>query len=678
MQTRKVQDISAISSDSFVLLRAEWTPATGMELIKGIGSTHVIVHSRDPHQAYFLYRREDALSALEERAAAASLAVALGLKTSPATPQVDRATPAGLTPRRCVVTEEGSVVGFIDASYRPRLTRSGRRGTVEGGRRDFSHARTNAGGASFSLAAEFPEEVVRGEVVSLLVHISSRPSASPNVPINLPAGSAVDIVVQARRGFALEERGEGRLIVSAERETLPLQFRLRGVTAGPALVRVLAFHRGQPLGALTLSPMITEKGVPESTAMMVRDQTLAPASIRLPDLSLLILEEEVNGSPALSMRLSASAASLGLNWKKYGPIFLRTQPLRYFQNFFRDIESLRWDTPAEARSAKQHLEAKGAHLFETLIPAELQEEIWRLRESINSVQVLSEEPWIPWELCKMTREVNGSVVEGRFFCEAFNITRWIPGVSRKERLSLNKVALIVPRDSDLPCAPQERDYMLSLAGPGRIVDEVPATSLDVRRTLASGAYDGLHFSGHGLLREPDPNRSAILLEEGGELTPEDLSGMARNLGQARPVVFLNACKVGRSAMSLTDVGGWARQFLRAGAGVFIGAYWSVYDQPAFDFAQAFYARLLRGAPVGQAAQKARLAVKRRSGDPTWLAYTVFADPLAVTEDIETEATSGEPPTRRRSQQRMRRHNGRCASGGLRPALASRPRGAFEI
>jgi hypothetical protein len=632
MKSKKLQNIVAIFSNSFVLLQAEWSVGQGLELIKGLGPTHVIVHSRGPHDAYFLYTKEAALSALEGRAVAASLAINLGLKTFPSTPQVDRATPVWLMPPRCVVTEECSVIGFIDPNYRPRLTRGGQRGATHGGMRDVSLAETTDGEVPFSLAAEFPEEVVRGETVSLLVYITPRPDAGPIIPINLPPTAAVDIVVQVRRGFALEERGEGRLIVSAREETLPLQFRLRGVSTGPGLIRVLAFHQGQPLGILTLSSRVAEKSVAESTTMLEREQPLALASVRLPDLSLLILEGEINGSPALNMWLTATDASLGINFKKYGPILLRIEPLRYFQEFFRDIESLPLGTSAEMRSAKERLETKGAHLFETLIPAELQAEIWRLRGSINSVQVQSEEPWVPWELCKMMGEVNGSVVEGPFFCEAFNITRWIPGVSRKQNLSLNKVALIVPRNSGLPYAPEEREYMMGLAGPGRIVDQVPATFLDVRRTLASGTYDGLHFSGHGLLRDSDPNRSMIILENGGELTPEDLSGLARNLGQARPVVFLNACKAGRSAMSLTDIGGWARQFLRAGAGVFIGAYWSIYDQPAFDFAQAFYARLLRGMPVGQAAQEARLAIKHW-GDTTWLAYTVFADPLAVAEDV---------------------------------------------
>jgi CHAT domain-containing protein len=192
------------------------------------------------------------------------------------------------------------------------------------------------------------------------------------------------------------------------------------------------------------------------------------------------------------------------------------------------------------------------------------------------------------------------------------------------------MALVVPQDSGLPFAAGERDYVLSLANGGRRVERIPATLLELRSALAQGEYDGWHFTGHGGFRAPDPNRSAMLLENREELTPEDLSGVVANLGLARPLVFLNACQIGRGAMSLTDIGGWAAKFLRAGAGAFIGAYWSIYDQAAHDFAQAFYSRLLAGMAMGQAVQVARAAIKPL-GDPTWLAYTVFADPAATVQ-----------------------------------------------
>jgi len=241
--------------------------------------------------------------------------------------------------------------------------------------------------------------------------------------------------------------------------------------------------------------------------------------------------------------------------------------------------------------------------------------------------VQSEEPWIPWELCKLCGEENGRLVAGPFFCEAFTITRWLPGLSFKPKLTLQNMAVVVPSDSGLPCAFSELEYLLSLAQSGRRVKRIPAKFLDVYNALASGEYDGWHFTGHGGYRASDPNRSAIYLENRETFKPELLVGVVTNLGASRPLVFLDACQIGRSGMSLTDIGGWAKQFLFAGAGAFIGPYWSVYDQPACDFAKELYKRLLVGLSIGKAVQEARLAIKA-TGDPTWLAYTVFADPFA--------------------------------------------------
>ena len=281
--------------------------------------------------------------------------------------------------------------------------------------------------------------------------------------------------------------------------------------------------------------------------------------------------------------------------------------------------------------AEQRLAAKGASLFASLLPADLQQLLWSLHSRIQSVQVQSEEPWIPWELCKLCGQENGRAVEGPFMCEGFALTRWLPGIALKPHLRLKNLAVVVPADSGLAFAASEQDYLLSLANGGRQVRRIPATFLDVRAALASGVYDGWHFSGHGGFRGSDPNRSAISLENQETLTPEDLSGVVTNLGRAKPVVFFNACQIGRSAMSLTDIGGWAKQFLHAGAGAFIGAYWSIYDKPAADFAQAFYNRLLTGMPIGKVTQEARKVIQS-DGDPTWLAYTVFATPLATVKE----------------------------------------------
>ncbi|GHO90758.1 hypothetical protein KSF_008060 [Reticulibacter mediterranei] len=198
----------------------------------------------------------------------------------------------------------------------------------------------------------------------------------------------------------------------------------------------------------------------------------------------------------------------------------------------------------------------------------------------------------------------------------------------KPSLKLSNLALVVPTDSALAFATNERDYLLSLATKGRNVTCVPATFLELREALASGLYNGWHFAGHGSFYGPDPNLSEIYLENRESLTPEDLSGVVSNVGGAKPFIFFNACQIGRSALSLTGIGGWARQFLHIGASAFIGPYWSISDKPAYDFTRALYSRLFTGIPIGKAVQEARSIIKRE-GDPTWLAYTVFADPLAT-------------------------------------------------
>ena len=55
--------------------------------------------------------------------------------------------------------------------------------------------------------------------------------------------------------------------------------------------------------------------------------------------------------------------------------------------------------------------------------------------------------------------------------------------------------------------------------------------------------------------------------------------------------------------------------------------WSVTDANALTFAETFYGELLGGATVAEAVRSGRQAA-RAAGDPTWLAYSVYAHPNA--------------------------------------------------
>lgn len=96
-------------------------------------------------------------------------------------------------------------------------------------------------------------------------------------------------------------------------------------------------------------------------------------------------------------------------------------------------------------------------------------------------------------------------------------------------------------------------------------------------------------------------------------------------GQERPIVFLNACQTGRGGLGLVGLGGWVKQFLKAGSSLFVGTMWEVSDESAAAFSQEFYSQIMQGKTVGEAVHLARQKIKK-DGDPTWLSYTVYGDP----------------------------------------------------
>lgn len=616
-------DLQQITQTRFVLLQAEWPVAKGRALAQALKPTHVIVHRSDPQEYYYLYTVEETLARLNQVADTTTIQVAFNLREADATPLLEAHTDAEDAPDHCIVQEDGRLLGFFDASVPPVI--SSRRGGTGTGASSQAPSR--------SVVAEFPGQVKLDEVNSLFVSLSASEAGNSGISMPaLPPGTTVDIAVQARRGFVLEGRGEGGLQITDAQETLPLQFKLRSTSLGPGQIRVLALHDGIALGAMTLTPIVVAPYTEATTASpSSHEQRLAPITPRLPDLSLLIEEAWVDSRRAFTIKITSSNPNHRLNYAKFGPIPFQTDPGPYFQELYQDIESYPVATPTDKAITAQRLAAKGAFLFSVLLPTEARNKLWELREQITSVLIQSEEPWVPWELCKLSGRVNGRVVEGPFLCEAFACTRWIPGIGLQPAITLQNMAIVVPSDSGLPFASTERDYLLSLAQVGgRQVTRIGAHFLDVQHALSSGEYDGWHFTGHGGYRASDPNRSGMLLERGETFAPEQLVGTVANLGEACPLVFLNACQIGRSGMALTDIGGWAKQFLAAGAGAFIGAYWSVYDQPACDFSREVYSRLLAGLPMGRAVLEARLAIKA-AGDPTWLAYTVFADPFATVQ-----------------------------------------------
>lgn len=338
----------------------------------------------------------------------------------------------------------------------------------------------------------------------------------------------------------------------------------------------------------------------------------------IPDLTLDVTLAD--GRKTLKFVATAREPRLDLYHRAFesGPFDSDLQD--HFLQLFRDIEQMPTDC------SEDWLAGRGARLFKEILPVELQRRLWALRNSVQTIQIVSNEGAIPWELLRL-RDPDGSRCPGPFLVEAFSVTRWLPGLHPVTHLPLRRIALVVPRDSGLPRCSEEGEKVKALRGAHREVVEIPAVYREVKSALASGLYDGWHFAGHGLGHRESAHRWSVQLENGEELSPEVLVNFPREPGFG-PLVFLNACSSGRVAASLTGMAGLASAFLNMGAAAFLGSYWKLRDEQACCFAGEIYKHLFSGVEIGEAARRARLALRDRFGGNDWLAYTLFAHPLA--------------------------------------------------
>ena len=621
------------ATTQFLLLPAELNAGKANRALKASDVPFLVVQSHDAEGTnhYYLFEKFDALEALYEASTDTPLPEVLQLARRAPLKVLDAFTPVAEAPAQCMVLDDGLTIRFYDSSLPPGDQRHGE--ATRGGEGILGEPDMPS---QYALTASFPDRVQLAQTYSLYVGITADEYAQGGATLlleeKLEAGSEVEVMVSARKGFELEGSHEKTLVFLPSGEPQPLQFKLTATDPGRGDIRVYAYHLGQPLGAITLKPEVQPL---ERAAFPAVDaqhrQGIERISLHQPDLTLIILEERKGTRLNFKMFLTGRNPELELNYKRFDSPEIRRDPTAFITEFYHQVEKLSTRKPYNPEITAQRLAAMGARLYNELFPDDLRQLLWRLQDQITSVLIQADEPWIPWEMCRLVGRENGRVVEGPYLCEKFALTRWIPSIEMRSRLGLNRMALVVPRDAGLPNVKAERDYLLNLNSRARGVERITAGYSEVREAMARGEYDAWHFSGHGGFHAKDVDHTLIVLENEEPLRVEDLNGITENVGITHPLVFLNACQVGRADLGLTGLGGWAQRFLKVGASAFIGAYWLIQDKPAYLFTTYFYDNLLKQQlSIGEATRQARLSIKAL-GTPDWLAYTVYANPLAKVE-----------------------------------------------
>lgn len=468
------------------------------------------------------------------------------------------------------------------------------------------------------LTGDLPERAPAGIRLSLQVMISLRRAAAPSAALKSfpvsPSGTTVVISVSAP-GLVPQGDLEQDLFVPFAADSEPVRF---GFVTGPAglhTVVVRAFSGGTFLGELALQVSVEPGAV------------LEQGRSRSAELTGLAAEP---GEVTLQVsRTDEDRYSFQLIGEAWNPVEvtrrLAGDPTQVVGALVDELRAMsanesRFASPVLVRNRIRNL---GAQLWADVVPEAIRRQFWEQGDRIRQFTIASDMDTVPWELLY---PVDGHNDNG-FLVEQFPVVRRVYGQGRTRVLRLDGgAAYIVPPGSPVnamaevegisgifPGYVRDRGVHATLAGFNELLDAVPSV---------------LHFACHNAFTEQ--GGSVIRLGD-GPLRPSDLAIAVQQKGLAAisPLVFLNACRTAGDIAGLMQLVGWARQFMGAGAGAFIGSLWAVRSSSAKTFAEAFYRAMISdGMSLGAASLRARQEISGDPGDPTWLAYTVYGNPSA--------------------------------------------------
>ena len=268
--------------------------------------------------------------------------------------------------------------------------------------------------------------------------------------------------------------------------------------------------------------------------------------------------------------------------------------------------------------------------------------LWRAARaggfSFDSIQIVTDEPCVPWELMRLSDRARAPEVAPEFLAIRHSVGRWLAGESsalsqcirvRRLAVAASDYAGLAAAINPLPWAAKERELLVDSYHAERVV----LRSSDMLAFLEGGGVQAAHFACHGRMSISDPDASLLVMEDSpANLKPRHVARreVCDGLGSQHPLIFLNACEVGGTAASLSLVAGFPAAFLYAGAAALVSPLWAVNDAQAHRIAEEFYRQVFKAGPaqpLGSVLRDLRARWKDEA-HLTFLAYVLYGDPLA--------------------------------------------------
>ena len=492
-----------------------------------------------------------------------------------------------------------------------------------------------------------PRRVALAERVTITVALTMR---SQPESVAQQKGAFITGKVKVRLvapGFELLNALEQTIVIEADEESPPVVFHLKPRDVGRHAIAIEFWQRGNlivraeaPIEVIAVAPHIVESALFASIGIDPRLSDVPP-----PDLSLLIFRDAAGRAQYTLQRNRAEIFRT--------ETLLPTAPHTLMEQLYTEVQLNPTNQPGalDREQMERRLTTLGYILWDRLIPADLKRFYERERTQWQvvadgarrwSLLVQSNEADIPWELLRPYASGEAPWAE-ECWCRTFFFARWLLGAPNTgeyfaplPNVSLANLATILPTTyPNLSTIAEERALFQHLISQYGWNDCSPqATETAVLARLATGGYTWLHATTPGdRFATTPPQPSALGLDHQQSLPYRMITGpQIRNaLRSQRPAIVLTACHAEATGMPFSDLAGWATQLIGAGAGLFLAPHWSVDTECATIFSRTFYTTLLnreRPATSAEAVWYAREAI-RRTGDPMWLAYRLFAHPNAV-------------------------------------------------
>ena len=413
------------------------------------------------------------------------------------------------------------------------------------------------------------EVLVSREVIGQLVH-----AAAAEGKAEIDPSRKLLIQVLPKVNFESVDEGWTEIDPPQPDEPQSLYFILRATHVGEGEVWVVARQGQVPLVTLVLKPRIVKTRSQAARRALATATTTEAPKLSAPLHQLIITERRNGDSISYRYQLQSPALKL-LKWGDSKPLVADRQ--KYVEKLYEKIENRWLSNKQDTNDFLEELRAIGAEMFDELIPPDVQQVFWDYRDKIESILVIAEEPFIPWELVHLC-EPGKPLSPKTHFLGQMGLVRWLQEAGwPNELLSIRpgKARYVIPdyphADYKLPEAKMESKFLETKFA----ATAVEPKSSTVRKLLAQpGAFDLLHFACHGVAEQDNISNAQLLMQgriEGGMYVLDSLSATTAeahaNLKSDRhtPMIVLNACQAGRAGYKLTGVGGFAQAFLRRGA-----------------------------------------------------------------------------------------------------------------